>query len=93
MFQYRFIRYLYNFQKACFEPVVLDTHLACSDLAKKYERARSDKELELERIKFGECVIDVPKQSVWGLFVREVLDPFYIFQLYAVLFWFFVNGY
>eukprot|EP00826_Nyctotherus_ovalis_P018309 TRINITY_DN15468_c0_g1_i13.p1 TRINITY_DN15468_c0_g1~~TRINITY_DN15468_c0_g1_i13.p1 ORF type:complete len:957 (-),score=308.46 TRINITY_DN15468_c0_g1_i13:525-3395(-) len=35
----------------------------------------------------GPCQIDVPYKGVWGIFVDEVLSPFYIFQVASVVLW------
>lgn len=79
MFEYRFIRYLYNFESGRFEPIRLDTKLPYTELRERYTQPKTQQERELARIKFGECVVNVPRQSAFGLFVHEVLNPFYIF--------------
>jgi hypothetical protein len=38
---------------------------------------------------YGKNNIDVPIKPYFTIFVQEVLDPFYIFQLFAVLLWFY----
>lgn len=40
-------------------------------------------------MKFGSCEVDVPKKSVCKILVSEVLNPFYIFQIFSVIFWMF----
>ena len=42
---------------------------------------------ELQRMKFGKCEVDVPKKSVLRILVSEVLNPFYIFQVFSVVLW------
>ena len=79
MFEYRFIRYLYNFQSCRFEPIRLETKLPYTELREKYTQPKNQSERELARIKFGECVVNVPKTTAFSLFVHEVLNPFYIF--------------
>lgn len=41
---------------------------------------------------FGRCEVDVPKKSLGKLFVDEVLNPFYIFQVFSMALWFW-DGY
>ena len=38
-------------------------------------------------MKFGRCQVDVPKKSVLGILVSEVLNPFFIFQAFSVVLW------
>ena len=38
-------------------------------------------------MKFGPCEVNVPKKSVTGILVSEVLNPFYIFQIFSVALW------
>lgn len=33
------------------------------------------------------CVLNVPEQTVLKLLVQEVLNPFYIFQIFSVILW------
>ena len=41
----------------------------------------------MQRMKFGNCEVDVPKKSVFKILVDEVLNPFYIFQVFSVVLW------
>lgn len=43
-------------------------------------------------LKFGPCDLQVPKKSVSKVLMSEVLNPFYIFQIVAVIFWYW-DGY
>jgi len=38
-------------------------------------------------MKFGKCEVDVPEKSICRILVSEVLNPFYIFQVFAVALW------
>ena len=38
-------------------------------------------------MKFGKCEVDVPKKSVVQVLISEVLNPFYIFQVFSVALW------
>lgn len=44
------------------------------------------------RTLYGPCAIDVPKKSIIALLFDEVLNPFYIFQIFAVILWM-IDGY
>jgi hypothetical protein len=62
-----------------FEPIVLDTNLPYNELRERYTQPKTETQRSLERIKFGECVVNVPKAGIFDLLVQEVLNPFYIF--------------
>lgn len=38
-------------------------------------------------MKFGNCEVDVPRKPAFDILVSEVLNPFYIFQVFSVLLW------
>ena len=38
-------------------------------------------------MKFGKCEVEVPKKTVFGVLVEEILNPFYLFQIYSVALW------
>ena len=37
---------------------------------------------------FGRAEVDVPKKSLGKLLVDEVLNPFYIFQVFSMALWY-----
>lgn len=43
-------------------------------------------------IKYGKCNIEVPVKSVPRLLIEEVLNPFYIFQIFSMALWYW-DGY
>ena len=49
----------------------------------------SDEEKSKRRILYGKNEIEVPMESLIVLFVKEILTPFYIFQVFSLTFWFF----
>jgi len=38
-------------------------------------------------MKFGKCDLDVPRKTAGKILVSEVLNPFYIFQIFSVSMW------
>jgi len=44
-------------------------------------------------MKFGNCEVAVPKKGCCEILVREVLNPFYIFQIFSVALWMSHNYY
>jgi cation-transporting P-type ATPase 13A2 len=46
---------------------------------------QSDANRQLMRSKFGYCLIAVPKKTVLQILISEVLNPFYIFQVFSMI--------
>jgi cation-transporting P-type ATPase 13A2 len=46
----------------------------------------------MQLIKFGKCNIDVPIKSIPRLLIEEVLNPFYLFQVFSMALWYW-DGY
>ena len=44
-------------------------------------------------MKFGHCEVDVPPKKVMTVLVTEVLNPFFLFQVFSVVLWFWDNYY
>ena len=42
---------------------------------------------------FGICDIDIKINSCGKILFNEITDPFYLFQLYAIILWFCTNYY
>ena len=39
------------------------------------------------QVRFGKCEVDVPKKKVCNLLLEQILNPFYIFQVFAIALW------
>jgi cation-transporting ATPase 13A3/4/5 len=84
----------YFFTGTAFEPLLFDSNLSFKNLIDTYGKGLNDKEkIEENRTLFGICLILVPIQPLSKLILGEVFNPFYIFQLYSVLLWFFAEDY
>lgn len=46
----------------------------------------------MQLIKYGKCSIEVPVKSIPALLIQEVLNPFYLFQIFSMALWFW-DGY
>ena len=52
------------------------------------EKSYSKKQRVFERMMFGPGEIIVPRVNVFLLLLDEFLNPFYIFQVFSISFWF-----
>ena len=89
-FTYRFINFEWKQDRNEFVPIKFDCALPYNELRAKFTspgRFGNEALRQLQRMKFGHCQVDVPKKSVFGILVSEVLNPFYIFQVFSVILW------
>ncbi|NXI78830.1 AT134 ATPase, partial [Rhipidura dahli] len=83
------IRYVWNIYAKQFQKVgVLEDHHTCSAIHDKFGSGLTCNEQNVRRVICGPNTIDVPVIPVWKLLIKEVLNPFYVFQLFSVCLWF-----
>ncbi|NWV01748.1 AT134 ATPase, partial [Upupa epops] len=83
------IRYVWNIDAKEFQKVgVLEDHHTCSAIHAKFGSGLTCKEQNVRREICGPNTIDVPVIPIWKLLLKEVLNPFYVFQLFSVCLWF-----
>ncbi|CAC5383952.1 ATP13A2 [Mytilus coruscus] len=86
-FDYQHIRYIWdqgarNFQKL----LDLSSNVSCISIQEDFQ-GFSVKEQEQKRLVYGDNVIDVDVKSYGKLFMEEVINPFYIFQICSIILW------
>ena len=64
---------------------------ASSQLLHSFVQGLSVEEKEKRRFLYGKNEIIVPMESLLVLFFKEILTPFYIFQVFSLTFWFLDN--
>ncbi|XP_029003029.1 polyamine-transporting ATPase 13A3 [Betta splendens] len=64
-----------------------DLQISCSTLHSAHTAGLTRNEQEYRRLFFGVNEIAVKVPSVFKLLIKEVLNPFYIFQLFSVILW------
>ncbi|XP_049608682.1 polyamine-transporting ATPase 13A2 isoform X2 [Syngnathus scovelli] len=81
------LRYIWLNRKAAFcLASVLNEDWTCKDLH-GYKNGLSHLEQNFRRQVYGPNVIDVPVKSYFKLLIEEVLNPFYVFQLFSMVLW------
>ncbi|XP_028309630.1 polyamine-transporting ATPase 13A2 [Gouania willdenowi] len=87
------LRYIWLHKKGAFCPVsVLSEDWTCKDLH-NFKKGLSPLEQSFRRQLYGTNLIDVPVKSYMKLLVEEVLNPFYVFQVFSVILWMCDNYY
>ncbi|NXC39721.1 AT134 ATPase, partial [Penelope pileata] len=83
------IRYVWNACANQFQKVgALEDHHTCSAIHAKFGSGLTCNEQSIRRVICGPNTIDVPVIPIWKLLIKEVLNPFYVFQLFSVCLWF-----
>lgn len=84
---YEGLRYIWLDRKGAFCRVsILNEDWTCKDLY-GFQKGLSPREQSLRRCMFGANLIDVPVKSYMKLLFEEVLNPFYIFQVFSITLW------
>uniref|UniRef100_UPI0037E924A7 polyamine-transporting ATPase 13A2 isoform X1 n=2 Tax=Semicossyphus pulcher TaxID=241346 RepID=UPI0037E924A7 len=81
------LRYIWLDRKGAFCRVsVLNEDWTCKDLY-GFQKGLSHLEQSFRRCMFGPNLIDVPVKPYMKLLFEEVLNPFYVFQLFSITLW------
>lgn len=64
-----------------------DVQVSCAEVHSVHSAGLSKELQEYRRLFFGENEIAVRVPSLFKLLIKEVLNPFYIFQLFSVILW------
>ena len=57
------------------------------DIQNNYSQGLTRLEREDKRVYYGENSIEIKVKSYMVLFIEEVLNPFYVFQIFAIILW------
>nr|XP_060154264.1 probable cation-transporting ATPase 13A4 isoform X2 [Globicephala melas] len=83
------IRYVWNNLEGQFQKIgSLEDWLSSAKIHVKFGSGLTTEEQEIRRLICGPNTIDVEITPIWKLLIKEVLNPFYIFQLFSVCLWF-----
>ncbi|XP_056450032.1 cation-transporting ATPase 13A2 isoform X1 [Gadus chalcogrammus] len=92
-YQFEGLRYIWLPRKGAFCPVsVLNEEWTCSDLY-RFQSGLSPLEQNSRQQVYGPNLITVPVKSYMSLLVDEILNPFYIFQVFSIALWMADNYY
>uniref|UniRef100_A0A8C4FAT1 Polyamine-transporting ATPase 13A3 n=1 Tax=Dicentrarchus labrax TaxID=13489 RepID=A0A8C4FAT1_DICLA len=88
-FTFHSTKYYWNDEMQNFEVLngMEDLQVSCSTLHSEHSAGLTRNQQEYRRLFFGVNEIAVKVPSVFKLLIKEVLNPFYIFQLFSVILW------
>ncbi|XP_040284277.1 probable cation-transporting ATPase 13A4 [Bufo bufo] len=67
---------------------ILEDHYTCASIHNNFGHGFLKEEQDIRRLICGPNIIDVGIVPIWKLLFKEVLNPFYVFQLFSVCLWF-----
>ncbi|XP_054556430.1 probable cation-transporting ATPase 13A4 [Talpa occidentalis] len=83
------IRYVWNNLEGQFQKIgSLEEWLSSAKIHLKFGSGLTREEQDIRRLICGPNTIKVEITPIWKLLIKEVLNPFYIFQLFSVCLWF-----
>ncbi|XP_003476998.2 probable cation-transporting ATPase 13A5 isoform X1 [Cavia porcellus] len=82
------IRYVWDHLEKQFQKVgLLEDSNSCYDIHHTFGLGLSSEEQEVRRLVCGPNAIEVEIQPIWKLLVKQVLNPFYVFQAFTLTLW------
>ncbi|XP_075717880.1 putative cation-transporting ATPase 13A5 isoform X1 [Rhinoderma darwinii] len=81
-------RYVWNPSESLFQKIgVLEQSHSCSDIHTKYGLGLSTEEQKVRQKLCGPNTIEVEITPIWKLLFKEILNPFYCFEVYSLSTW------
>ncbi|XP_032337927.1 probable cation-transporting ATPase 13A5 [Camelus ferus] len=82
------IRYVWDNLEKRFQKVgLLEDSNSCHDIHHTFGLGLTSEEQEVRRLVCGPNAIEVDIQPIWKLLVKQVLNPFYVFQAFTLTLW------
>ncbi|XP_066203653.1 probable cation-transporting ATPase 13A5 isoform X2 [Saccopteryx leptura] len=82
------IRYVWDNVEKSFQKVgLLADSYSCYDIHHMFGLGLTNEEQEVRRLVCGPNAIEVEIQPVWKLLIKQVLNPFYVFQAFTLTLW------
>ncbi|KAL1509672.1 hypothetical protein ABEB36_004378 [Hypothenemus hampei] len=87
-FFYQHTRYVWIPEKSTFGTLsqLIWSHKSCDDLVEDIEGLNEQEYSELFNL-YGPNKIEIEIKSYWKLFIEEIFNPFYIFQIFSIILW------
>lgn len=90
-FRFKLYNYIYNENEKNFKSIKFNIKTTQEKIHKIFTKGLNSEEIIYQRNIFGNCDLVVKIDSVVTLFLKEVTDPFYIFQIFSIILWFYYD--
>ena len=88
MFEYKIYKYIYNSLTDNFEIINYYIKASQKEIVEDYSQGLNNDEVLYMKKIFGICDIEIKNDSCCGILLDELTDPFYLFQVVAVIAYF-----
>ena len=88
VFEFKLFKYLFDPIQNHFVSIKFHIQAQQSHIHKVFTRGLSVNEILFQRKIFGYCDLDINIDSAFKVFLKEITDPFYVFQVFSVALWF-----
>ncbi len=86
-FQFKLFFYVFSEEDCKFNSIKFNIKTSQENIHKILTKGLNSEEVKHQTEIFGKCDLDIKIESVLSLLVKEVTDPFYIFQLFSIVLW------
>lgn len=87
MFQFKLFKYIYDIQTNSFHSIKFDIKTTQENIHSHFLKGLNTNEVIYQKLIFGDCDLDIKIATVFALILKEVTDPFYIFQFFSIVLW------
>ena len=91
MFEYKLFDYIYITERDEFTSIDYKIKDKQVNIIEEYSSGLNPNEIELMKSLFGICDIDIRVSSIGKILLEELTDPFYLFQVYSIILWYFTE--
>ena len=92
-FEYKIFKYIFYSDKKKFDAIYFQIKAPHKTIIDNYSTGLNPNEVLYMRKIFGVCDLDIKINSCGKILFDELTDPFYLFQLYALILWYCTNYY
>lgn len=87
VFEYKLLKYAYSPTKKSFIPIEFNINATFDLLSRKFTSGLNELEVLHQKTVFGKNYIEIREISLLNLISDILSDPFYIFQILAIILW------
>ena len=90
LFNFRFTKYYFNKTEDSFVPIEFDYYKTYEAVHESLANGVKEGEDYNQRVDcFGKWNIVLPEKGIFELLLHDILNPFYLFQMFSIVVWFF----
>ena len=93
IFEYKIFKYIFSPNKKKFDAIYFQIKAPHKTIIDKFSTGLNPNEVLYMRKIFGVCDLDIKINSCGKILFDELTDPFYLFQLYALILWYCTDYY